>query len=189
MEVFTSFLDYLKDPETPFGVFDLAYGFYFLLGFIRGSFRGLPEELSQLLGTVIIFVASMKFYQPVSAFIIENTRLEDPLASKALAYLLLFLCLLIVWRLLTYLIRKTLDWSCPIQLKRFGGSVIGLAKSAMIVTVILAAILISGHRSLTEATVEKSWFGRHVQNLLPDDLLPENSAPEVEQKNDESGDA
>ena len=113
MEALTTFLDYLKDPETPYGIFDLVYGIYFIYGFIRGLFRGFPEELSQLLGTVFIFFASIKFYQPVSTFIIENTRLEDPLASKALAYLLIFLCLLLTLKFITYLIRKVLDWTCP----------------------------------------------------------------------------
>jgi uncharacterized membrane protein required for colicin V production len=187
MEVLTSFIDYLKDAETPFGIFDLVYAVYFVFAFFRGFFRGFPEELSRLLGTGLIFFASIKFYQPFSEFIIHYTRLDDPLASKALAYLLIFLCLLIAWKLLTYLIHKTLDWTCPKQLRQFGGALVGLVKSAIIVSVILSAVLISGHRSLTESMVENSWFGRTAQQLLPAHLLPETASTEEGTESDGTG--
>jgi hypothetical protein len=118
-------ITYLQNPETPFGVFDLVYGTYFLISFIRGLFRGLPEELSQLLGTLLIFWGGSQFYTPVSEYIISHTRLEEPAASKALAYVLIVLVFLIAWKLLTFLIRKTLDWTCPKQLRRFGGAAVG----------------------------------------------------------------
>lgn len=162
-ELFT----YLKDPETPFGVFDLVYGTYFLFAFIRGFFRGLPDELSQLLGTLLIFWGGSRFYTPVSEFIIGHTRLEEPAASKALAYVLIVLVFLIAWKLLTFLIRKTLDWTCPKQLRRFGGAAVGLLKSAIIVCVILAGVLLSGHTVLIDHMIQQSYAGRAALDILP----------------------
>ncbi|MEX2605889.1 MAG: CvpA family protein [Kiritimatiellia bacterium] len=160
-------ITYLQDPETPFGVFDLVYGAYFLFAFIRGIFRGLPEELSQLLGTLLIFWGGSRFYTPVSEFIVSHTRLEEPAASKALAYVLIVLVFLIAWKLLTFLIRKTLDWTCPRQLRRFGGAAVGLLKSAIIVCVILAGVLLSGHQVLIDHMIGQSYVGRAALNILP----------------------
>nr|MDA3872678.1 CvpA family protein [Kiritimatiellia bacterium] len=160
-------ITYLQNPETPFGVFDLVYGTYFLISFIRGLFRGLPEELSQLLGTLLIFWGGSQFYTPVSEYIISHTRLEEPAASKALAYVLIVLVFLIAWKLLTFLIRKTLDWTCPKQLRRFGGAAVGLLKSAIIVCVILAGVLLSGHKVLIDHMIEQSYVGRTALDILP----------------------
>ncbi|WFB35604.1 CvpA family protein [Kiritimatiellota bacterium B12222] len=183
MDALAPFLDYLKDPETPFGIFDLVYGIVFLFGFIRGVFRGLPEELSQLLGSVVVLVGSIKLYQPVSAFIIEHTRLEDPTSSKALAYLLLFLLLMIVWKVITFLIRKTLDWSCPKQIKALGGGLVGMIKCAVFVVVILGAVLITGYNTLTQSMVLDSWFGNLTLQILPDTL---SLTPESESDQEDS---
>ncbi|MGA0333620.1 MAG: CvpA family protein [Kiritimatiellia bacterium] len=177
MDTVTSFLDWLRDPETPFGLFDLGYAVLLLYGFLRGIFRGLPEELSQLMGTVLIFFGSMYFYRPVSAFIIQHTRLEDPTASKALAYFLIFLVLMLAWKLLTFLIRKTLDWSCPKQIRRLGGALVGTAKNALLIAVVLAAVMISGHQVLKEAMIEQSWYGRQIQALLPAGISETETEP------------
>lgn len=172
-------LTYLQDPETPYGIADLVYGAYFLFALFRGFFRGLPEELSQLLGTVLIFWGGSRFYGPVSEFIVSHTRLEEPAASKALAYVLIILVFLIVWKLLTFLIRKTLDWTCPRQLRRFGGAAVGLLKSAIIVCVILAGVLLSGHPILIDHMIGQSYVGRVVLDILPAQTAePTDEAPD-----------
>jgi uncharacterized membrane protein required for colicin V production len=187
MDAFAPLLDYLKDPETPFGMADLVYGCYFIYAFIRGAFKGLPEELANLLGTVLIFFGSSRFYHPVSDFIIGHTRLEDPTASMALAYLLILLVLLLTWKLLTLLIKKALDWTCPKVLKGIGGAVVGLLKSAVIVGVILSLVLISGHQVLRTSMVEESWFGRQFGRLLPDNISLNPDAKSEEPAADGSG--
>lgn len=187
MESLRPFLNYLQDPGTPFGVFDLIYGSYFLYALVRGAFKGLPAELSNLLGTVLIFYGSARFYHPVSTFIISHTRLDDPTASRALAYLLILLVLMIVWKLITFLIKKTLDWTCPGALKGIGGAAVGLLKSAVIVGVILTLVLISGHEVLRSAMVEESWFGRQFERMLPENISLNPDAPSEESAADGSG--
>lgn len=160
-------ITYLQDPETPFGVFDLVYGAYFLFALIRGLFRGLPEELSQLLGTLLVFWGGRQFYTPVSEFIVSHTRLEEPAASKALAYVLIVLVFLIAWKLITFLLRKALDWTCPRQLRRIGGAAVGLLKSVIIVCVILAGLLLSGHQVLIDHMIGQSYVGKTALEFLP----------------------
>lgn len=189
MDTVSTFLDYLKDPATPFGMFDLVYAIFLLYGLIRGMFRGLPEELSQLLGTVLVFVGAMKFYQPLSDFMMEHTRLEDPTASLVLSYLLIFLTLMIVWKLITFVIRKALDWSCPKQLKGLGGGAVGLIKNALLIVVVLVAVLISGHQVLRESMIENSWTGTQVLRVLPAAVRGQESVPAKEAEPDGSGDA
>lgn len=168
MDQFNSLLAYLKDPETAFGLMDPFYAFYLIYGLVRGLFRGLPEELAQLVGTVLVVMGAHFFYRPVSALMIEHTQLDSEEASLALAYLLMVLLFFIVWRLITLLIKKALDWTCPKSLHRPGGALLGLAKCALILSILLTAIQLSGHSLLTDHLITRSWLGRRMENVIPE---------------------
>jgi len=157
----------LLDPETPWGVFDLVFGAVLLLAFVRGLFRGLPNELAEGIGTVLMFLGGMHFYAPFSEWILSHTRLEDPTASRALAYTVIVLVFLVVWKLITFLLRKVLDWSCPRQLRTFGGAVVAVLKTGVLLCIVLAVVLLSGHPVLIEQVIDQSAFGRTVEPYLP----------------------
>jgi len=189
---------YLKDPATSFGTADLIFGIYLLFGFIKGMFRGLPRELAGLLGTVVSLFVAWKFYSPVSAFLRTHTRVDSEAGSTLLAYLLLVLVLFIAWKTITFLLKKTLDWTCPNQLKRWGGALLGTTKHLLVLSVGLTAVLLSGHEELTEQLINKSALGRATQRVVPEFLhqaMPavfpppatQPEAPADPDKPDESG--
>ena len=197
MENFQAFVAYLQDPETLFGILDPFYAAYLIYGLVRGLFRGLPEELAQLLGTLLVFAGARMFYQPVSEVMIEHTKLENPDASLALAYLLMVLLFFVAWRVITILLKKAIHWTCPEALHRPGGALLGLAKSTVILCLVLTAVTLSGHTFLQDHLVERSWFGRTTQNVIPEaieEYLPdgfpgrESESPHREPP-DGSGDA
>ena len=196
MEEFQSLFSYLTDPDTPFGIMDPVYTVYLMYGLVLGLFRGLPEELAQLAGTVLVLVGAHFFYRPVSAIMIEHTQLDSEEASLALAYLLLVLLIFIVWRLTTFLIRKALDWTCPKPLYRPGGALLGIAKCALILSILLTFVKLSGHSLLNEHLIRRSWLGRAVEQIIPEqareflpDWLLDPAAPEPEEVHDGPRDA
>lgn len=162
-----TFLEYLQDPDTPLGVMDAVYGACLLYGLIRGAFRGFAGELAGLLGTLVMLVGAWTCYEPVSAFIMEHTRLDSDAGSNALAYALLVLLFLATWKLVTWLLRKALDWTCPPQIRRSGGALMGVLKSALVLSLILTIVNLSGHGALREQMIRRSWFGRATQNVVP----------------------
>lgn len=183
MEEFQALLDVLKDPETPFGVMDPVYSIYLLYGLVRGIFRGLPEELASLGGTALVIVGAHFFYQPVSELMIANTQLESKEASLALAYLLMILLFFIAWRLITLVIKKALDWTCPRPLTRPGGALLGLSKCILILSILLTAVQLSGHQFLKEHLISRSWIGRGLREVIPaqvHEVLPD-WVPELEE--------
>jgi membrane protein required for colicin V production len=191
-------LTYLNDPTTPFGPADLVFGLYLAYGAIRGLFRGLPAELAGLLGTGVTVFTAWKFYNPVSQFIRSHTRLESPAGSSLLAYLLLILTLFIAWKGITFLLRKTLDWTCPAQLRRIGGLLLGSAKSLLVISALLTAVLLSGHEVLTTHLITQSALGRATQQVVPEVLhhnlpglfpAPPGTPSEPAETEDGSGDA
>jgi len=193
---------YFKDPATPLGPVDLIWILYLCIGFLRGMFRGLPRELAGMLGSAATLYCSWRFYAPISTSIRSHTRLESEMASDLLAYGLLVLTLFVGWKLITFLLRKTLDWTCPDQLQNWGGAFLGLSKAVLIVCVILTAVNLSGYEPMREELIRNSWFGRTTQSVIPGALhnlmpsvFPEpiyegSSEPEpVQEETDGSGDA
>jgi len=190
MQELDALLSYLRDPETPFGVMDPVYTVYLMYGGVRGLFRGFAEELSRMLGTLLVFVGAHFLYRPVSSLMIEHTRLESPEASLALAYLLMALLFLVAWKLLTLVLKKALDWTSPKQFHRVGGALTGGIQCALILGVVLTAVELSGHAFLREHLVERSWLGSQIQRLPPDSmesLLP--GRQEQPESGNGSGDA
>lgn len=201
--------EFFKDPATPLGPIDLVWIIYLIYGFLRGMFRGLPRELAGMLGTSTTLFCAWRFYGPVSEAIREQTRVESEAASSLLAYGMLVLVFLASWKLITFLLRKTLDWTCPDQLQNWGGAVLGLSKAVIIVCVILTAVNLSGHQTLRKELIQNSWFGRTTQSVIPstlhellpavfpepiyegEDLPQPESEPEAEpeEESDGSGDA
>jgi len=179
-------LEYLRRPDTPVGVLDAVYAGWLLYGLVRGAFRGLPGELAGLLGTVVTFIGAWKFYVPVSAFIRAHTRLEHPAGSDVLAYVLMVILFLASWKLITWLLHKALDWTCPRGLRIPGGMLLGVAKSAVVLCLLLMAVELSGHEYLKEQMIRQSWFGRQTREVIPTylhDRLPalfpaDETAPE-----------
>lgn len=176
MENFNELIAYLLNPETPYGIMDPVYATYIIYGLVLGLFRGLPEELANLVGTLLVAIGAHFLYQPVSSVMIEHTQLESEEASLALAYLLMILLIFIVWRLIIFLIRKALIWSCPKPLYRPGGALLGAAKCILILGVILSLVSLSGHKVLIDHLITRSWLGRSMEQVIPDqarDYLPE----------------
>lgn len=176
METFNTLIATLMDPDTPYGIMDPVYAIYITYGLVLGLFRGLPEELAHLVGTILVAIGAHFLYQPVSTIMIEHTQLESEEASLALAYLLMVLLFFIVWRLIIFLIKKALDWTCPKPLYRPGGALLGAAKCILVLGVLLSLISLSGHTLLTDHLITRSWLGRSMEHVIPEkahDYLPE----------------
>lgn len=196
MEEFNALVAYLMDPETTFGVMDPVYALYLTYGLVRGMFRGFPEEVAHLAGTILVAVGAHFFYRPVSSVMIAHTKLESEEASLALAYLLMLLLFFVVWRLITLVIKKALDWTCPKPLYRPGGALMGLAKCGLVLSLLLTLVQLSGHQTLTGPLIQRSWIGQNLEQILPEktyEYLPDwvpspspSAEPEAE-KTDGSG--
>jgi membrane protein required for colicin V production len=140
---------------------------YIAYGVVRGIFRGLSEELAGLLGTLLVFVGAWKYYRPVAAFILENTRMEDEAMARGLSYVLMAIAFMVAWKVAILVLRKTLDRIFPDHLKRPGGALLGGAKSATTLCVLLTAAQLSGIPLLREHVVEGTRFGRFTQEKVP----------------------
>lgn len=155
------------DPETPVGLMDVVYSLYIVYGILRGLFRGLSEELAGLVGTGIVFYGGWRFYRPVGLFIQEHTRLENEDSARVLAYVLMVFLFLASWKLVVFLIRKLMKWTFPDQIQAPGGAVLGGAKCALVLCVLLLAVRLLGHGFLDKHMIQDSWMGRTTQEVIP----------------------
>ena len=152
-----------------------------LLAFtIRGVIKGLSGEIAGLVGMAVVLAGGWKLYEPLSAALLEHTRLEDPQTSQLLAYILAVAVLLIAVNLLMLLVRKVLNKVFDGAIERIGGGVAGFLKTAAVLAILLFGVQLSGHAFLMKHFIEESWIGRTVGVRIPGwfDTIQERIAPQ-----------
>lgn len=192
----------ITGPDSPFNIIDCFILVFLLYGLIRGLFRGFAAEAAGLVGSVVIFAGCWKYYRPLSEFLKENTRLENPALSQLVSYLLLIAIFLVSWNLINLILNKLFKLTFGKQVERLGGMVLGSAKCALITCIVLMTIGLTGHSFLQRHFIEESWFGSATQRTLPAKLhswfpewfdapLPQetdrNAPPETDEKQPASG--
>lgn len=177
----------LLGPDSPFGPVDFVFAALILFGLIRGMFRGFSEELSGLIGTMIVFFGGWKFYTPVSRYFLKNTPIEDPLAAQTTAYIVMVILFLVVWNLINLVLKKLMKLAFPEQIELLGGGLVGSAKIIFILCTILLAVQLSQIEFLHTHLIRNSWFGRTTQEVVPaalhewfPNLYPQSLVPETE---------
>lgn len=182
-------LEYFNDPESPLGHMDLVYALFLLYGLLRGLFRGFALEFASILGTLVTLWGAWSFYPAVSQRLLDNNLLENEMASQVLAYLLLVLLILTVWRVITAVLTRLLRFTMPPQLQRPGGALIGVLKSVLILIILLLAVQLSPMDQIRSLMVEQSGFGRLIRDRISLEGLPDPAVPLRKDSLDESGHA
>ncbi|MEP7280996.1 MAG: CvpA family protein [Rubrivivax sp.] len=109
---------------------DLGIALVLLLSVLIGIWRGLVFELMGLAGWVVAYLAARAAAGAVTPWLPVGT--PDSLLRLALAYVIVFVAVLIVWGLLARLLRRLMH-ATPLSLvDRAGGAVFGALRAAVL---------------------------------------------------------
>jgi membrane protein required for colicin V production len=105
---------------------------------LRGAFRGMFRELLSLAGLpVAVYLAGMK-YMDLSLYL--GRWLNSPTLMAGLAYLLIFVGVMLAVRILAGLLARVFRIGPPYWIDFLGGAVLGAAKGVLLVGAALAVI-------------------------------------------------
>lgn len=107
---------------------------------LQGFRKGLLREVAGLLGVVVAFILSVRLLSDVSALISYYLGISPQLAVVVSGFVIFFV-VLGLFIFLARLLRKILDWALLGWVDRVGGSLFGLLKGTLIVSIL--ALLIS----------------------------------------------
>lgn len=138
-------------------------------GFIRGAIR----ELVYILGWVVGFILAQSFAVDGAALLAE--WMKEPLGRYVVAWLLIFLAVLMLFSLIGSLIAGAVRKLGLGGLDRLGGAAIGTAKAALVLVLLATAAGLSTIPSsnLWKQSMLSPWLERaalQAKQLLPADL-------------------
>ena len=147
-----------------------------VIGGIQGFFRGLSGEIARLIGAILAFLAGIWLRQPVSVWIVENTRLEDR-AATATAFTATVIIAFIIMLILRMVIKRLVKVVFAEGFDRSTGVIAGLLRMSIIVFIIFLCMNMIPHDYLNRVLGEESAIGRVVVKYVPmvRDVLKDNN--------------
>ena len=136
--------------------------------FLWGLKRGLAGEISRLIGTLIVLTAGLRFYQTVGRLLTDNTRLaEDPELALAVAFLLIVVCLALLFLILRLILRLLMSVKFNDKIDRPGGGFVGFLRGVLMALLCVYAIGLWPHEYLRDVVRKQSVIGRTVFQYAP----------------------
>ena len=144
------------------------------LSALYSVFRGFVREVMSLLGWVLSFWMAIKFSDPVAGLF--DGVIESPGARFSLAFLLLFLSIMISSIFISRLVVSLVRWGGLRGFDRFIGAGFGVARGVIIVTVL---VLLGGLSPLSQqAAWQRSLMVPYLQKFaawagdnIPDEVI------------------
>ena len=149
----------MNDLPLQFGILDLILAGFLLLFTLRGLARGLVPELGGLLSLLIaIGVSGSKpVHEAVTGFM-ENL-LPDPGWAGFAAYVVVFIGLFIILRMLFQMLERVFSKQAPGWLDRGLGALAGFAKGIVACTIILVCLAyIAPESNFRQSSLMASYF-------------------------------
>lgn len=145
---------------------DIAILVMVLFSLFRGYVSGLSGELAQLASVVAAFIVGLSFYEPLSVWIIENTRLEGTTA-KTVAFVTTVITAAIAMIILRYMIKYVMRVVIEEKVDKPAGLIAGGIKSVVVVLIVVVVMNLWPHEYLNRKFGEESVIGNLVLKILP----------------------
>ncbi|MDD5676762.1 MAG: CvpA family protein [Kiritimatiellae bacterium] len=136
--------------------------------FLWGLKRGLSGEFLRLIGTMIILIAGLRFYQTLGRLLVANTRLsENPELALVAAFLLIVVCFALLFFILRLILRILMSVKFNDKIDRPGGGLVGLLRGVLMVILCVYAIGLWPHEYMRDVVRRQSITGRTVFQYAP----------------------
>lgn len=120
---------------------DLIFSIIFLLAFLYGVYKGFAYSLLQSIGVILSFGLIIKFGPLVKIGLMEKLALAA-LPATIIAYLLIFVTIAILIRIIMILVNRIVKLLSLIWLDKFLGGVFNLISCLIVLLIILQLIML-----------------------------------------------
>lgn len=175
----------LQDPAagggflSELGWVDLTALAVLLVFFVLGLFRGLVWQVSRILTLLLAYFAAGQYGDDVAAEIRDwfSPELAAQNVHVYLAYVLVFVAVLILISVVTYFVEKLVERSGLSFYNRLGGGLLGIVTGACVVLALLAGIVMFLGKDASVARAARSSrsmeIGQRILQVLGDAVPPE----------------
>ncbi len=136
--------------------------------FLWGLKRGLSGEIARLLGTGVVLVSGLRFYQSVGSLLADNTRLSgEPELAQAVAFLVIVVCVALLFLIIRLILRLLMSVKFNDKIDRTGGGIAGILRGVLMTLLCVYAIGLWPHEYLRNLVRTQSIIGRTVFRCAP----------------------
>ena len=113
---------------------------------VVGLFKGFSGQLGSLVGIVAAFVSGYFLFSPIKCFVIQGDWVSGIVANNAIALILDFVLMLILFGCIRRIVAKFASFLIPQPMDAILGGLIGLFKSLIIVGILSATGMLQSER-------------------------------------------
>ncbi|MBO5941591.1 MAG: CvpA family protein [Kiritimatiellae bacterium] len=113
---------------------------------VMGLFKGFSGQLGSLAGMAAALVAGYFLFMPIKGFVIECDWVSGIVANNAIASILDFILMLVVFGCVRRIVAKFVSLLVPQPMNAILGGLIGVLKSLMIVGILAATGILQSER-------------------------------------------
>lgn len=120
--------------------FDIVIFIFLAFFAFRGIFRGLVTELIMLVSLILGFIIAFTYFPQLQNILLKTFPLLPEFAAQILAFILLFLAVNIVLRLIGKALNKFVHFTFLNSINRVAGGLFGFFKAALLVSLFILII-------------------------------------------------
>lgn len=128
---------------------------------------GLSHEMFPLIGSVIVLITSLRYYQTFGSAISQNLFGFSPEVANFLSFTIIIIGMGFIVRVLKGLLDKIVQVSWHPILEKFGGLVLGIAKGAIVTSLVLIMLALLPLPYLQWSIRERSLTGMSFLRIGP----------------------
>ncbi len=145
---------------------DIALGLFMILFIITGIRRGFLREVMGLVGLIVAFVLGVAGSPIWSVLIVQELHFPSSVAT-AVSFILIFILIFLLFKAVGSLLHKLVRSSPLRWFDRLGGSIFGLLKSGMIISVFLLILGVFTLPSALSSTLNSSRLVPPLRAMAP----------------------
>jgi membrane protein required for colicin V production len=167
----------MSGPLPAFGWVDWALLAVLAVSIVVGLWRGLIFEVLSLVGWVVAFIAAQAFAPFAAAYV--PVGVPGSALNHGIAFFGTFVLALVIWALVSRLVRMLIH-ATPLQpVDRVLGGVFGLARGAVLLLAVATVVMLSPAQRSTawQRSHGAAWLATLLQGLKP--VLPDAVARQL----------
>jgi membrane protein required for colicin V production len=145
---------------------DIVVGLVLLFFFVAGARKGFIREVTGLISIIVAFIVGISGAPIWSKIIEQNLKIPSSVATLV-AFILIFILVFILIRALGNLLFKVVRATPLDALDRLGGSIIGIVKGVLIVSLVLILLGLFNLPLVVSQELNGSWSAAPLRTVAP----------------------
>jgi len=148
-------------------IIDLVIVISLIIAVYKGYERGFIEEFVKILGILIGLIVGTKYMSNVSHYIVEATKIA-PILATVFSFILIFVSMVYLFKYISGKIKAATNYTVALGgIDKIAGGILGLAKGAIIISLITIALSFANVFDYTKPIISESQLFEPMKEVAP----------------------